>query len=159
VVAATGDAEDYEWFVSHYRNPSTPQDQIRMLYALAEFDDAELIARTCEFALTSEVKTQNAPFLLNRCIANRKHGQQAWNFVRQHWQEENDNFPGNTIIRMASAVATLNTDAMEADIQSFFSEHPIEQAGKMLDQVLERQRVNTELRRRESEVVRAALGA
>jgi hypothetical protein len=60
---------------------------------------------------------------------------------------------------MASAVATLNTDAMEADIQSFFSEHPIEQAGKMLDQVLERQRVNTELRRRESEVVRAALGA
>lgn len=159
VVASTGDAEDYEWFVSHYRNPSTPQDQIRMLYALAEFDNADLIARTCEFALTSEVKTQNAPFLLNRCIANRKHGEQAWNFVRQHWQEENDNFPGNTIIRMASAVATLNTDAMEADIQSFFSEHPIEQAGKMLDQVLERQRVNTELRRRESEVVRTALGA
>ena len=159
VVAATGDAQDYEWFVSHYRNPSTPQDQIRMLYALAEFDNPELIARTCEFALTSEVKTQNAPFLLNRCIANRKHGEQAWNFVRQHWQEENENFPGNTIIRMASAVATLNTDAMEADIQSFFSEHPIEQAGKMLDQVLERQRVNTELRRREADVVRSALGA
>jgi hypothetical protein len=48
---------------------------------------------------------------------------------------------------------------MEADIQSFFSEHPIAQAGKMLDQVLERQRVNTDLRRRESGIVADALQA
>ena len=159
VVAATGDSTDYEWFLGRYRDPSTPQDQIRMLYALAEFDSPELIARTCDFALTSEVKTQNAPFLLNRCIANRKHGEQAWSFVRQNWQHANDAFPGNTIIRMASATATLNSDVMEADIQSFFSERPIVQAGKMLDQVLERQRVNTDLRRRESSVISQALKA
>ena len=159
VVAATGDSTDYEWFLGRYRDPSTPQDQIRMLYALAEFDSPELIARTCDFALTNEVKTQNAPFLLNRCIANRKHGEQAWSFVRQNWQHANDAFPGNTIIRMASATATLNSDAMEADIQSFFSERPIVQAGKMLDQVLERQRVNTDLRRRESSVISQALEA
>ena len=159
VVAATGDSTDYEWFLGRYRDPSTPQDQIRMLYALAEFDSPELIARTCDFALTSEVKTQNAPFLLNRCIANRKHGEQAWSFVRQNWQHANDAFPGNTIIRMASATSTLNSDVMEADIQSFFSERPIVQAGKMLDQVLERQRVNTDLRRRESSVISQALKA
>ena len=157
VVAATGDATDYEWFLGRYRDPSTPQEQIRMLYALAEFDSAELIARTCDFALTSEVKTQNAPFLLNRCIANRKHGEQAWSFVRQNWQHANDAFPGNTIIRMASSTSTLNSDAMEADVQSFFSEHPIAQAGKTLDQVLERQRVNTDLRRREADIVADAL--
>ena len=159
VVAATGDSTDYEWFLGRYHDPSTPQDQIRMLYALAEFDSPELIARTCDFALTSEVKTQNAPLLLNRCIANRKHGEQAWSFVRQNWQHANDAFPGNTIIRMASATSTLNSDAMEADIQSFFSERPIVQAGKMLDQVLERQRVNTDLRRRESSVISQALKA
>ena len=159
VVAATGDATDYEWFLGRYRDPSTPQEQIRMLYALAEFDSAELIARTCDFALTSEVKTQNAPFLLNRCIANRKHGEQAWSFVRQNWQHANDAFPGNTIIRMASSTSTLNSDAMEADVQSFFSEHPIAQAGKTLDQVLERQRVNTDLRRREAGIVADALKA
>jgi hypothetical protein len=157
VVAATGDATDYEWFLGRYRDPSTPQEQIRMLYALAEFDSAELIARTCDFALTSEVKTQNAPFLLNRCIANRKHGEQAWSFVRQNWQHANDAFPGNTIIRMASSTSTLNSDAMEQDVQSFFSEHPIAQAGKTLDQVLERQRVNTDLRRREAGIVAEAL--
>jgi hypothetical protein len=46
---------------------------------------------------------------------------------------------------------------MEQDVQSFFSEHPIAQAGKTLDQVLERQRVNTDLRRRESGIVADAL--
>jgi hypothetical protein len=51
----------------------------------------------------------------------------------------------------------LNSDAMEADVQSFFSEHPIAQASKTLDQVLERQRVNTDLRRRESGIVADAL--
>lgn len=157
VVAATGDAQDYEWFLGKYRNPSTPQERIRMLYALAEFDDAELISRTCTFALTSEVKTQDAPFLLGRCIANRKHGEQAWNFVRQNWQHANKEFPGNTIIRMSSAVSTLNTQKLSADIQTFFAEHPIPQAGKTLDQVLERQRVNTDLRTREENVLTSAL--
>ncbi|MSZ55112.1 MAG: M1 family peptidase, partial [Actinobacteria bacterium] len=159
VVASTGDAQDYEWFLQRYRNPSTPQDQIRMLYALAEFDSAELIARTCDLAMSGEVKTQNAPFLLNRCVANRKHGEQAWNFVRANWKKANDEFPGNTIIRMASSVTTLNTETLEADVQAFFTEHPIAQAGKMLDQVLERQRVNVTLRQRESSVVQRALGA
>jgi puromycin-sensitive aminopeptidase len=157
VVAATGDAQDYEWFVGKYRNPTTPQERIRMLYALAEFDSSELIARTCEFALSTEVKTQDAPFLLARCIANRKHGEQAWGFVRKNWAHANKEFPGNTIIRMSSAVTTLNTEQLSADIQSFFAEHPIPQAGKTLDQVLERQRVNTELRKREAGTLSAFL--
>ena len=55
----------------------TPQEQLRNLYALAEFRDAELIAQTCELALSSEVRTQNAPFLLRACIANESNGSAA----------------------------------------------------------------------------------
>ena len=36
-------------------------------------------------------------------------------------------------------------------MQGFFAEHPIPQAAKTLDQVLERQRVNAALREREAE--------
>ena len=159
VVAATGDEQDYEWFMERYLNPTTPQDQIRMLYALAEFNDADLITRTANFAFSGEVKTQNAPFLVNRCIANRQHGAVAWNIARQNWEKANKEFPGNTIVRMASAVTTLNTEALEADVQSFFSEHPIAQAVKTLEQVLERQRVNVALRKREATTAQKALGA
>jgi hypothetical protein len=44
----------------------------------------------------------------------------------------------------------LTSDVASADVQSFFSEHEIPQSAKTLDQVLERQRVNASLRRRES---------
>ena len=48
VVAATGDADDYERLLDGYRTAATPQDQLRHLYALAEFDDEALVLRTCE---------------------------------------------------------------------------------------------------------------
>ena len=62
----------------------TPQDELRYLYSLADFDDEGLVLRTCEFVMTDAVKTQNAPFVLRLAIANRRHGPAAWKFIRQH---------------------------------------------------------------------------
>ena len=128
-----------------------------MLYALAEFDDADLIRRTCELAFSGEVKTQNAPFLLNRCIANRFHGEIAWSIVQQRWTEANEKFPVNTIVRMVDSAKLLNSDSGTASVQAFFSEHAIPQAVQTLEQVLERQRINADLRRRESAALAASL--
>ena len=113
--------------------------------------------RTCELAMSGEVKTQNAPFLLRTCIANRRHGAAAWKFVREHWDEANEKFPTNTIVRMIDSVKLLNTAESVADVQAFFAEHPIDQAAKTLEQVLERQRVNALLREREQERFAASL--
>ncbi len=159
VVAATGGESEYVDMQQRFLTADTPQEQLRYLYALADFDSAELVARTCEFALSGQVKTQNAPFLLARCIANRNHGIVAWEFVRRHWQRANDEFPTNTIVRMIDPVKLLNTPQNEADVQSFFSEHPIPQAVKTLEQVLERQRVNVALRQREEAPLSRALGS
>jgi puromycin-sensitive aminopeptidase len=95
------------------------------------------------------VKSQNAPFLLNRCIANRWHGELAWKAVSQRWAEANERFPNNTIVRMIDPVKQLTRPEVAADVQSFFSEHPIPQAVKSLEQTLERQRVNVALHTRE----------
>ena len=150
VVAATGDADTYARLRDGFRHGATPQDQLRQLYALAEFDDEALLLETCEFAMNSEVKTQNAPFLLRLAIANRRHGAAAWAFVRDHWDEANSRFPSNTIGRMVDTVRLLNTPELVDEAASFFADHPIAQAAKTLDQVLERQRVNTAMRSREA---------
>ncbi len=150
VVAATGDATTYARLRDGFLHGATPQDQLRQLYALAEFDDEALLLETCQFAMTGAVKTQNAPFLLRLAIANRRHGAAAWAFVRDNWDEANSRFPSNTIGRMIDTVRLLNTPELVDDAASFFADHPIEQAAKTLDQVLERQRVNTALRSREA---------
>jgi puromycin-sensitive aminopeptidase len=157
VVAATGDDAVYDRLLERYRTAPTPQDQLRHLYALAEFDSEALVRRTCELAMSEEVKTQNAPFLLRTCIANRRHGAVAWDFVRRHWDEANQRFPNNTIVRMVDGVRLLTDEAVAADVQAFFSEHPIKQAAKTLEQILERQRVNVALRTREQDRFAAAL--
>ena len=127
------------------------------MYALAEFPEAAQIQRTIDLAWSGEVKTQNAPFLLNRCIANRWNGEHAWEEVRKRWDDANEKFPDSTIVRMIDTVKLLTTPTVVADVQSFFSEHPIPQAAKTLDQVLERQRTNAALAAREAERLSASL--
>ncbi len=148
VIAATGDSTDYEHMLERAMQSDTPQVQLRHLYSLAEFDDRELMSRTCELAMSDRVKSQNAPFLLRACIGNRRHGQQAWEFVRQQWREINARFPRNTISRMVETVRLLDHPVEVAAAEAFFAEHPIEQAVKTLEQILERQRVNAAVRMR-----------
>ncbi len=156
-VAATGDERDYEQFRQSFLNAATPQEQLRFLYALAEFHDADLMTRTVEFAFSNDVRTSNAPFLLNRCLANRWHGEAVWNALRQRWAEANDRFPANTIVRMVDPVKLLTKADIGADVQSFFAEHPIPQSGKGLDQLMERQRVNASMYEREHDRFSGAL--
>ena len=61
---------------------------------------------------------------------------------------------------MADGVKMLNDPADRRRRAGFFAEHPIEQAAKTLEQILERQRVNAALRRpREREAFAASLAA
>ena len=150
VVAATGDADTYDHMRSRFLTASTPQEQLRHLYALAEFDDEDLVLSTCEFAMGPDVRTQNAPFLLRATIANRRHGPAAWAFVRDHWDEALDRFPSNTIVRMIDSITFLSTPELVDDTTKFFAERPIVQATKTLEQILERQHVNTRFRLREA---------
>jgi puromycin-sensitive aminopeptidase len=157
-VAANGDSSTFDALVAGFRSAPTPQEEIRHLYALAELPDADLLRRVCELAVSGEVRTQNAPFLLNLCIANRRHGAVAWTFVRDNWQYANEHFPVNTIARMVTNARLLDTAELVDDVHEFFAHHRIPQAEKTLEQILERQRVNAALRVREAVDLTAHLG-
>jgi puromycin-sensitive aminopeptidase len=148
VVAFNGDAVTYDEIRGLYLSAQTPQDEIRYLYALGAFNDASLIARTCEFAFTEDVRAQDAPFLLNRTMNNRLHGHIAWTTIRSRWEEANQKFPINSIIRMVSPVSSLTDPQLVDDVEQFFTEHDIPQATLTLRQTLEMQRVNAALRAR-----------
>jgi puromycin-sensitive aminopeptidase len=156
-VAAVGSDAEYDEYLTRYRDATTPQEQLRYMYALAEFPNEAQIRRTIDFAYSSEVKSSNAPFLLARCIANRWHGVMAWHAVRDRWTEANRRFPNNSIVRMVDPVKLLTAPAVVADVQGFFSEHPIPQAANTLAQILERQRTNAAMLEREADRLTATL--
>jgi puromycin-sensitive aminopeptidase len=150
VISAHGTDADYEAGLNRFRTATTPQDQVRELYSLADYPTEALVRRSIELAFTDAVKTQNAPYLIGRCIANRDHGALAWRLLRERWDEAVARFPDNSIVRMIDALKTLSRPDEQADVAAFFAEHPIPQGAKQLAQILERQGVNVAMRQREA---------
>jgi hypothetical protein len=74
-----------------------------------------------------------------RAILLNKHGrEQAWSFMKAHWDEMNRQYPDNSIPRMCEGIIGLITTALEADARDFFAEHPVKQGAKQIQQHLER---------------------
>jgi puromycin-sensitive aminopeptidase len=146
VVAATGDARDHAGFDRARREMPTPQQQLRYLYALADFRVPELLDRTLAETLTDEIRPQNGPFVQARALANRELGERAWAFVKEHWQESCRRFNPSSVIYVAEGVRHLSTPELQRDAEAFFRANPIPQSGKMLQQVLERQRIGAAFR-------------
>ena len=115
--AAMAGAAEIDTIIERFQNGDTPQEELRFLYALAEVRDPEQMARVLELAMTPAVRTQNAPFLIGSCIANRDNGAQAWKLVHERWDEMNERFPSNSIVRMLSGIRSVSDPALAADIR------------------------------------------
>ena len=157
VLAYWGGPAEYEVFLDRFRNPATPQDEVRYLYALGAFRDEALVRRTLAMAL-DEVRTQNAPFLISILLANRAGGPLAWRFVVENWDRLIERLPQNSIVRSLEGLTALCTSAQAAEIHAFFEEHPIRSGQRTLEQILERLDVNVAFANRERERVVESLG-
>jgi puromycin-sensitive aminopeptidase len=122
---------------------------------LGDVPDEALLRRTLELAMSGEVRTQNAPYLLGRAMRHRDHGGLVWAFVQERWEEMNVRFPVPSVIRMLEGVKSLVDPAVAPSVPAFFATHEVPQATRTLAQLLERQRINVELRDR----ARASLAA
>ncbi len=146
IVAANGSEDDFNRFRSAFENAESPQAEIRNLYALPNFPGADQIDTLADMAVSGDIRSQNAPFVLARGMMNRAHGQRVWHKITQNWDDINERFPTNTIVRMLEGIRWLTDEETSAEIQAFFADRPIPQGQKQMDQHLERLRVNVAFR-------------
>ncbi|NDH23803.1 MAG: hypothetical protein EBY49_07610, partial [Actinobacteria bacterium] len=125
--------------------------------ALAGFRSVELIERLLADITDGTVRTQDAPYLIARALGGRTVARRVWDFVATNWNDLDERFPSNSIPRMLSGITALDEPDLVDAVASFLTEHPIPQAGKQVDQHLERQRINAAFRVRESERFAASL--
>ncbi len=157
VVAGVGDETDFDDFVDAWSTAATPQEEMRFLHALADFTHPELVARLHELVLQEKVRSQNAPFVLARSLANRHAADATWRFITEHWDRLSEMFPTSALPRMLSGIVHLDRPEQAAQTAAFFAEHPLPTGGRTLDQLLERQRVQVALRQREQDRLEAFL--
>jgi puromycin-sensitive aminopeptidase len=151
IIAAAGGHAEFDAFAAQVSAAGTPQDELRYLTALADFDQPDLIDRVLTMCTDGTVRSQNAPYLLRRAMANRTQGSRAWTHVSTHWDTINDLFPSNSIARMVEGVRYLDNPADAALVFAFFETHEVPQGDRIVAQHLERLEVNLALRSRASE--------
>jgi puromycin-sensitive aminopeptidase len=157
VVANQGGGEEYETMLGRYRKPANPQEENRYLYALASFTDSELASQTFDVAFT-EVRTQNAPFVIQMLLANRVVGAEIWPRLRDDWDEVIHRFPSNIVPRMLDGIRGLcSPPSLAADVTEFLKNHPLVAGGRTVEQTLERLAVNVAFGQREGPGLKATL--
>ncbi len=157
ILAHVGNAARYEEFAARYRAARTPQDEQRYLLSLAGFRPAALVERTLALALSQDVRTQDAPFLV-RALLYAPHGQEkAWAFLQENWERMCRDFPAAGLRRLCEGVQGLATAEWEREVREFFLEKQANLGGKVLEQYLEQLHLAVRLREREGEALRAYL--
>jgi len=157
IVATVGDHDTFDEYVVRVRTAPTPQAQLRYLYALGTFPTEELVLRAARYALSSAVRPQNGPFLIQRALRSRDHGPAVWVFVREHWDEIRGRFSASLMPRLLEGITWLVDDASLVDVPRFLAEHPVPEGARVIAQHLERQRVHRAVVDREREQLSAAL--
>jgi puromycin-sensitive aminopeptidase len=159
ILAHTGDEARYDDYLKRYRSAGTPQEEQRFLLSLALFRPEPLVARTLALALSGEVRTQDAPFLVRALMYGTHSREQAWAFVQANWERMSRDFPTTGLRRLCEGVTALARPEWETAVRAFFRERQVSLGGKVLEQYLEQLHIAVRLREREGEALRAYLRA
>jgi len=159
VAATAGGEQEWEVFAAMYRDGDTPQQQRRYVRALASFPQPELLERTLAKTLDGYVRSQDLPFVVGGCLTDRDHADATWSFVKENWDALRSRLTPHLLVYMVEGVRVFCTKEQRDDVVAFFETHPLERAGKMLVQALERQAVAVAVRDREAGKLTAAFAA
>jgi puromycin-sensitive aminopeptidase len=146
VVSATAGADEYGALLGRFRSPADPMEEKRYLDSLSRVGNPDLAVETCELCL-SEIRTQDAPYLLRKLLMNRLVGPEVWEFVAGHWDKLLEMYPENSIPRMVevSRLCHIDNDGtprLSREVMDFLATHRLGGQQRPVDQSIERLGVN-----------------
>jgi aminopeptidase N/puromycin-sensitive aminopeptidase len=137
IAARSGDAALYDQLQKRAQSASSPEASLRYLMTLADFRAPTLVQRSLEYAVSPQVRSQDAPFLIGALLQNADTQDQAWDWVRQHWSQVETKLTNFSMGSVVSSAGTFCDARHKQQVQQFFTEHPIATAQRTLQQSLE----------------------
>jgi aminopeptidase N len=137
VAARRGDEAFYDKIVQDLRDPKTPETYLNEINALSRFTDPKLVERTLEYAISPQIRSQDAVVFIYIVMQNQDAAKQAWNFVQAHWsgiENLGGPFVGGLIVQ---ATGNFCAPEMRDEVQAFFTNHPAPAAERSLKQSME----------------------
>jgi len=138
LTAAKGDAAMYDRLMGVVTNTKDPDFREAALRALTWFQLPPLVERTLKFAVSDNVRSQDSWLLFAWMLDRRETQEQAWKFVREHWDEiERKATPGSGAHIVEAAGAFCSVEKQD-EVASFFAAHHVDSAERTLAKSLER---------------------
>jgi puromycin-sensitive aminopeptidase len=159
ILAYAGDGARYEEFFNNFTSEkATPQDKERYLYALAAFRQHDLLQNTLDKTIDpTAIRPQDAPAVIRLLLMNVYGREDAWRFVKGHWEEMGRLYKQGGLSRVCAGVIGLTSPDLERDVNQEVRKIKIEGqtlqqylGSKTLEQNLEQLRIFVKFREREA---------
>ena len=138
LAALNGGEDFYDRVMAGLKNPKSPQDYYFHLFALPQFNDPNLLQRTLDYAVSPDVRSQDALGVIGSVMQNPAGQKLAWDFVLSHWdavQKSGGPFASGQIVGSTGSFCDAH---MRDQVVEFFAAHKIEAAERTYRQAIER---------------------
>ena len=138
LAAIEGDAGLYEQYMSHMKRNAAPAEHLQYLGALPFFTDQQLQKRTLAYAMSSDIRTQDAPSLIRMLMQRPWASATTWAHVKENWDHIERSFGiFQGIPTVASATQHLCESELKDDVDRFFSKRRVAGIDRTIQQSLE----------------------
>jgi aminopeptidase N len=137
LAALTGDLAFYDKLLTTLKNAKAPEEYYNALFALPHFEDPKLMQRTLAFAISPDVRSQDALGLITAVMQKPAGEKMAWDFVLSHWdavQKAGGPFASAQIV---AATDWFCDPQMRDQLEEFYAAHKIEAAERTYRQSIE----------------------
>ena len=138
LAALNGDSAFYDRVLAATKNPKSPEEYYMYLFTLPQFSDTKLLERTLNFAISPDVRSQDALGLVTSVMGNPAGEQLAWDFIRQRWAEIEKAGGPFASAQVVGATSVFCDAGMRDQVTEFFSAHKVAAAERTYKQSIER---------------------
>jgi puromycin-sensitive aminopeptidase len=141
LVAQNGNQKDFQKLVSMYKAAGQHhEEQDRIGRALGSFKNGKILAQVLGFAMSKQVRQQDAAFIFNS-VARTFYGRaSAWKYLKNNWKiiDQNYNVGGHLLEWFVAPFARFQSTADAKDYSQFFKTHRAPNVARAIEQTLER---------------------
>jgi len=138
LAALNNDPAFYDKLMAALKNPKSPEEYYLYFFSLPQFTDSKLLERTLEYAISPDVRSQDALQLVTSVMGNPAGQQQAWDFIRQHWSAIEKAGGPFASAQVVGATSVFCDAGLRDQVTEFFAAHKIEAAERTYKQSIER---------------------
>ena len=144
LTARAGDERIYETMWDLHAAEQLQEEKVRLLSALTQFPEAELVDETLSRSFTDRVRSHEAIGVIVRTAGTRMGRDLAWQFLRDNWQEVDRRYGegGFGLMYIVEITSGFSSGDRLAEVEQFFTDNPTPAAERTVRQCLEKIRLN-----------------